>query len=88
MVVDVTEMRNDRREAEPIPAQRQVRMSLVDKYGGGRDRNEEQQKGSRAHSGSETCHDVTGGGRDRNEERQKRSRAHSGSETCHDVTGG
>ena len=55
------EMRNDRREAEPIPAQRHVMVSLVDKYGGGRDRNEERQKGSRAHSGSETGHDVTGG---------------------------
>ena len=61
MVVDVTEMRNNRREAEPIPAQRHVMMSLVDKYGGGCDGNEEQQKGSRAHSGSETGHDVTGG---------------------------
>ena len=61
MVVDVTEMMNDRREAEPIPAQRHVMMSLVDKYGCGRDINEERQKGSRAHSGSETCHDITGG---------------------------
>ena len=55
------EMRNNRREDERIPAKRQVMMSLVDKYGCGRDRNEERQKGSRAHSGSETCHDVTGG---------------------------
>ena len=61
MVVDVTEMRNNRREDERIPAKRQVIMSLVDKYGCGRDRNEERQKGSRAHSGSETGHDVTGG---------------------------
>ena len=51
MAVDVTEMRNNRREAEPIPAQRQVMMSLVDKYGGGCDGNEEQQKGRRAYSG-------------------------------------